>query len=123
MRRQTQQKFDEPPFAAATDWMKSERNAAAVARQIKKLTSLRPSLALILGSGFQGLASAMQAAAEINYADIPGFIPPRVPGHAGKLSVGHFGATPIILLHGRSHYYEGHSMDAITFPVRVLAEF
>src|SRR5437762_3861334 len=102
--------------------MKGEPDAAAVARLIEKLSRLRPSLALILGSGFQSVASAVRAVAGIDYADLPGFMKPAVPGHPGKLSIGYFGPTPIIVLHGRSHYYEGHSLEAITFPVRVLAE-
>jgi len=103
--------------------MKSETEAAAVASQLKKLTRLRPSLGLILGSGFQGIGTAIRATAEVDYADLPGFIEPRVPGHPGKLSIGYLGPTPVILLNGRAHYYEGHSMAAITYPVRVLAEF
>ena len=104
--------------------MKNESDAiaVAVAKQIEKLTRLRPSLAMVLGSGFCGLATAIRTLAEVDYADLPGFIKPTVPGHPGKLSIGYFGPTPLIVLNGRSHYYEGHSMAAITFPIRVLAE-
>jgi purine-nucleoside phosphorylase len=102
--------------------MKGDLDAATVASQLKKLTRLRPSLGLILGSGFHGIGSALRATAEVDYADLAGFIEPRVEGHPGKLSIGYLGPTPVVVLNGRAHYYEGHSMAAITFPVRVLAE-
>jgi purine-nucleoside phosphorylase len=103
--------------------MKSEAEPSAVANQLKMMTRLRPCLGLILGSGFQAIASAIRATAEIDYSDLPGFVEPLVPGHPGKLSIGYLGPTPVIILNGRSHYYEGHTMAEITFPVRVLAEF
>jgi purine-nucleoside phosphorylase len=103
--------------------MSHKQNPAVVAGQLAKLTRLRPSLAFVLGSGFQGLASALRATAEIGYGDLPGFTVPSVPGHAGKLSVGYLGPAPVLILNGRSHYYEGHDMETITFPVRVLAAF
>src|SRR6185369_4133657 len=103
--------------------MSHKQNPAMVASQLAKLTRLRPSLAFVLGSGFQGLASALRATAEIGYGDLPGFTVPSVPGHAGKLCVGYLGPAPVLILNGRSHYYEGHDMEAITFPVRVLASF
>jgi len=59
----------------------------------------------------------------MDYARVPGFTAPAVEGHAGKLSIGYLGSAPVVILNGRSHFYEGHPMDAITFPIRVLAEF
>src|SRR5205085_3777088 len=61
--------------------------------------------------------------AEIAYSELAGFLVPEVDGHAGKLLIGYLGPAPVVVLSGRSHYYEGHSMEALTFPVRVLAEF
>jgi len=90
---------------------------------LKKLTRLRPSLALVLGTGFQGVATGIRATAEIEYDRVPGFAAPGVEGHPGKLTIGYLGSAPIIILNGRSHYYEGHEMDAVTFPIRVLADF
>jgi purine-nucleoside phosphorylase len=103
--------------------MKNEMDAAAVAGYLKKLTRLRPSLALVLGSGFQGVGGSVRATAEVEYSSLPGFVVPDVEGHVGKLAIGYLGPTPVIILNGRSHYYEGHSMETITFPIRVLAEF
>jgi len=87
------------------------------------MTSLRPSLAIVLGSGFGHAVSRLRVEAEVPYAKLPGFPRPSVGGHSGKVVFGHFGTTPVCVLSGRSHYYEGHPMEVVTFPVRVLAEF
>ena len=92
----------------------------AVAK-IKRLSRLRPTLALVLGSGFQHVLSELDVDARISYARIPSFPPVGVSGHAGELFVGHLGGTPVIVLSGRAHFYEGHSMERVTFPVRTLA--
>ncbi|HUE36759.1 MAG TPA: purine-nucleoside phosphorylase [Candidatus Acidoferrum sp.] len=94
------------------------QTAAAV---LKKASSLRPSLGIVLGSGFHHLVEELSVTEEIPYAKIPGFPEPTVMGHAGKLFLGHLGDTPVAVLSGRSHYYEGHSMDRVTFSVRTLA--
>jgi purine-nucleoside phosphorylase len=78
-------------------------------------------LALVLGSSFQHTLNQMRVVAEIAYARLPGFPVPSVNGHEGKLALGYLGATPLLVLNGRAHYYEGHSLGAVTFPVRVLA--
>jgi purine-nucleoside phosphorylase len=90
---------------------------------LHRLCSLRPRLAIVLGSGFQQVASEVRAAIEIACAELPGFPPTGVAGHAGTLVLGHLNHTPLLLLNGRAHYYEGHSMESVTFPVRVLAAF
>ena len=77
----------------------------------------------MLGSGFQPVAREVRAAIAIPYAELPGFRPAGVAGHAGTLILGHLNHTPLLLLNGRAHYYEGHSMESVTFPVRVLAAF
>jgi len=46
-----------------------------------------------------------------------------VEGHPGKLTIGYLGSAPVLILNGRAHYYEGHAMERVTFPVRVLADF
>jgi purine-nucleoside phosphorylase len=95
------------------------QKAAAV---ILKRTKLRPRLGIILGSGFQGVASLIKADAEIPYTRLPGFAKPAVPGHEGKLLLGTIQGIAVAILSGRSHFYEGHSLEAVTFPVRALAE-
>ena len=96
---------------------------AATAAILSRSTLLRPKLALVLGSGFQPVADRVRVAAEIPYDRLPGFAPVSVAGHSGKLIVGHLSDTPVVILSGRAHYYEGHSMTRVTFPVRVLAAF
>lgn len=84
---------------------------------------MRPRLAIILGSGFNGIADSLQVEKELPYAKIPGFPIPAVAGHDGKLFFGLLGGTPIVALSGRAHFYEGHSMEHVTFAVRALAAF
>jgi purine-nucleoside phosphorylase len=92
------------------------------AAKIRKLSRLRPRLALVLGSGFNRALAELDVDAEIPCARLPGFPPPGVEGHAGKLVIGRLGGAPVLVLAGRAHYYEGHSLERVTFPVRVLAE-
>jgi purine-nucleoside phosphorylase len=91
-------------------------------RRIANQTSLRPQLAIVLGSGFHCVAERLLVEAEIPFANLPGFPQPAVPGHAGKLLVGRLSGVPVLLLSGRAHYYEGHAMESVTFAVRVLRE-
>ncbi|MEO6181880.1 MAG: purine-nucleoside phosphorylase [Verrucomicrobiota bacterium] len=98
-------------------------NAKATASILRKQTPLRPTLAMVLGSGFQHALAHLDVAVEIPYGQLPGFMSVGVSGHAGKLVIGSFGKTPVLVLKGRTHFYEGHEMDRITFPIRVLAEF
>ena len=79
--------------------------------------------AIVLGSGFHHVLSELRVAAEISYAKLPGFPPTGVSGHAGQLFIGHLGDTPVMVLSGRAHYYEGHPMTLVTFAVRVLAAY
>jgi purine-nucleoside phosphorylase len=94
------------------------KKAAAV---ILKSTKLRPRLGMILGSGFHGVASLVQEEVAIPYHKLPGFPQPAVPGHQGKLILGTVNGIAVAILSGRAHFYEGHSMEAVTFPVRALA--
>ena len=98
-------------------------NPAATAALIAQSNSLRPTLALVLGSGFQPVLDAIKIVRETPYDDLPGFPPVGVSGHAGTLVLGLLGGTPVLVLSGRAHFYEGHSLELITFPIRVLAEF
>ena len=102
---------------------KTKPTHQAAAAKIKKLSRLRPALAIILGSGFQQSLSRLEVDAEIGYEKLPGFPPVGVSGHAGKLVVGHLGGNPVLVLSGRAHYYEGHSMETVTFAIRALAAF
>jgi purine-nucleoside phosphorylase len=103
--------------------MNSEITPQAAAATLKKISRLRPRLAIILGSGFHHAAAELRVDEEISYAKVPGFPRPSVQGHAGRLFFGKLGGTPVLVLSGRAHYYEGHSMDHVTFAVRALAAF
>jgi purine-nucleoside phosphorylase len=96
------------------------RTAAA---RLKKLSPLRPTLAIVLGSGFHHILNALRVEKKISYAKIPGFPVPSVSGHAGELYFGRLGGTPVLVLSGRAHFYEGHPMERVTFAARALAAF
>src|SRR5581483_12231031 len=90
---------------------------------LKKQSRLRPTLAIVLGSGFHEVPKALRVAKKISYAKIPGFPKPTVSGHAGELYFGRLNDTPVIVLSGRAHFYEGHPMERVTFAVRTLAAY
>jgi purine-nucleoside phosphorylase len=102
---------------------KPQPDAGSAAARLKKLTRLRPTLAIVLGSGFHHVLSELRVEAEISYSRLPGFPPVGVSGHAGQLLVGRLGGTPVMVLSGRAHYYEGHPMERVTFAVRALAAY
>jgi purine-nucleoside phosphorylase len=76
--------------------------------------------ALILGSGLGGLADRIENPISIPYRAIPGFPPSSVAGHAGRFVAGHLGARRVLLAAGRYHLYEGHSLDTVAMPTRVM---
>lgn len=81
---------------------------------------ITPHVGLILGSGLGALADELSQASVVPYGDIPGFAVPTIAGHRGELALGILGGQPVAVLRGRFHFYEGYSMQQITFPVRVL---
>ena len=93
------------------------------AARLKKLSRLRPTLAVVLGSGFHHVLTELRVEKKIPYAKIPGFPKPGVSGHVGELFFGILGGAPVLVLSGRSHFYEGHAMERATFAVRALAAF
>jgi purine-nucleoside phosphorylase len=97
------------------------RMAKAAAAKIHKLSRLRPGLGIVLGTGFHHVLTELRIEKRIPYSEIPGFPPVGVTGHSGELFIGHLANTPVIVLSGRAHYYEGHAMDAVTLAVRTLA--
>src|SRR2546421_1999142 len=99
------------------------QNPKPAAAKLKKLSLLRPTLAIVLGSGFHHVLSVLKVDAEIPYSNLPGFPPVGVSGHSGQLLIGHLGRTPVMVLSGRAHFYEGHPMTLVTFAVRTLAAY
>ena len=103
--------------------MKSTPSPQTAAARLKRISRLRPSLAIVLGTGFHHVLSGMQVEQQVAYAHLPGFPLTGVEGHAGELCFGHLGGTPVVVLSGRAHYYEGHPMAVVTFAVRALAAY
>lgn len=83
-------------------------------------TSLHPKLALVLGSGLGAFADELEERTILPYSSIPHFPVSAAEGHAGNLVVGKVGNIPVAVMQGRVHYYEGHSMLRVTFPMRVF---
>ncbi|MCW3127674.1 MAG: Purine nucleoside phosphorylase [Bacteroidetes bacterium] len=75
---------------------------------------------VILGSGLGNLTGQMTVHQTISYADIPGFPTSTVEGHKGSLVFGELGGKNVVCMSGRFHYYEGYSMEDVTFPIRVM---
>ena len=96
---------------------------ATAAGKLKRLSRLRPTLALVLGSGFQHVLGELEVDEQISYAKLPGFPAVGVSGHAGELLIGLLGGAPVMVLSGRAHFYEGHPMTLVTFAVRTLAAY
>jgi purine-nucleoside phosphorylase len=90
------------------------------ATAIQTHTTLKPVVALILGSGLGPLASEVRDATVIPYAEIPHFARSTVQGHAGRLLIGYLEDVPVVAMQGRFHFYEGYSLPVVTFPVRVM---
>jgi purine-nucleoside phosphorylase len=96
-----------------------ERLDEAVAA-IRRASDAVPDVAVVLGSGLGDFAEEMHAATTIPYVDLPHWPRSGVVGHAGKLVIGRRGRKRVAALAGRAHYYEGHSMEAVTFAVRAM---
>lgn len=89
-------------------------------RAIRERTSLQPEVGIILGSGLGLVAEAVEGVDRIPAEDIPGWPIPTVEGHAGYLVCGNLESHPVLVLQGRAHYYEGHSISKIGLPIRVM---
>ncbi len=83
-------------------------------------TMLQPRVGIILGTGLGALANEIEAEATISYEEIPHFPLSTVESHAGRLIFGKIGTQPVMAMQGRFHFYEGYSMQQLTFPVRVM---
>ncbi len=87
---------------------------------IQSKTAHKPEIGLILGSGLSPLAEEVEAADYILYRDIPHFPYSSVPGHAGRLVIGTLAGKSVLVMQGRTHFYEGYTPQHITLPVRVM---
>ena len=96
----------------------SIRRAADYIRS--RVPNARPKIGIILGSGLSKAVPPLAAMETIPYSQIPGFPRTTVTGHEGKLLIGEHSKVQVAVMQGRFHYYEGHSMESIALPVRVL---
>ncbi len=83
-------------------------------------TTHRPRIALTLGSGLAPLAEEVTEPDIIPYSDIPHFPRSTVEGHPGRMVIGNLGDVPVVVMQGRVHFYEGYTLQEVTFYVRVL---
>lgn len=87
---------------------------------IKTRTNVQPTIGIILGTGLGGLVKEIKIIDEIPYGEIPNFPVSTVESHSGKLIFGELGGKSVVAMQGRFHYYEGYTLQQVTFPVRVM---
>jgi len=88
--------------------------------QIRKRITIQPRIGMILGSGLGPLADNVEDPVYIPYGELPGWPVSTVVGHEGRLVIGQLEGQDVLVMQGRTHYYEGHSMGEVTMPVRVM---
>jgi purine-nucleoside phosphorylase len=93
---------------------------ARAAEHVRQKLGDAHTIALVLGSGLGALADGLEDPVTIPFRAIPGFPQASVSGHAGRLVAGTLGTTRVIVAAGRYHVYEGHSLDIVALPTRVL---
>lgn len=101
--------------------MRADDPAAAAAAHLETRIGVRPSVALVLGSGLGDLADAIEDPAILPYGEIPGFPRSTVAGHRGRLVAGRLAGAPVVAFQGRFHAYEGHDPSSLVLPVRTAA--
>lgn len=94
--------------------------AEHAARIVRSRTKLEPRIAIVLGSGLGGFADDFEEPVGVPYEEIPGFVRSTAQGHAGRLVIGKVDEVPVVAMQGRVHYYEGYSLEEVTFPIRTF---
>lgn len=94
--------------------------AEHAAQTIRARAGLDAKVALVLGSGLGGFAEEFKDATSIPYQEIPGFVTSTAQGHAGRLVIGNVDGVPVAAMQGRVHYYEGYSLEQVTFAIRAF---
>ena len=87
---------------------------------IKNKITVEPEIGIILGSGLSHMADEIKEPVYIDYKEIPHFVTSTAPGHKGRFVIGILEGRVVICMQGRLHYYEGHTMKDVTYPVRVM---
>src|SRR5688572_16216263 len=93
-----------------------------LSRELLAKASEQPHVAIILGSGLGEFADTLHERKAIPFSAVPHFPVSSVAGHSGNVVLGRIGAAWVLCLQGRVHYYEGHDIKAVTFPIRVLGK-
>ncbi len=101
---------DIPPYA-------QPGRIGAIEAAVRERSALVPRIGIVLGSGLGDLAADLEDAVAIPFAELPGWPAATAPGHAGRLLLGHLGGTPVVMLQGRFHLYEGNSPGLVIEPV------
>ncbi len=107
-----------PPLPSTSPDLLTRAEEAAL--RIRAVGSEMPRLAVVLGSGLNDLADQLDDRTIIPYEQIPHFPVTTVAGHEGQVILGRLEGTWVLMLQGRFHYYEGHDLETVTFPIRVL---
>ncbi len=94
-----------------------------IVRTLKARTQRHPRIAIILGSGLNGLADAVQRPDIIPFGELPHFPVSTVFGHAGRIVVGELEGKDVLVMQGRIHFYEGYTMAQVTLPIRAMQRF
>ena len=94
--------------------------AVRAAQFIRARADAEASVGIVLGSGLGAFAEDLDQSVSIRYDEIPGFANSTVEGHAGRLVIGSAEGVPVAAMQGRFHFYEGYSLEEVTFPIRVL---
>ncbi len=89
---------------------------------IHSKSKIKPDIGIILGTGLGALAGEIESRTKLAYKDIPHFPVSTAPGHEGNLILGLLSGKRIAAMQGRFHFYEGYSLEEITFPIRVMRE-
>jgi len=89
-------------------------------KYIRTKTKMKPKFGIALGTGLGNLVEDIEVETEIEYKDLPGFLISTVQSHAGKLIFGKLNGKQVVAMAGRFHYYEGYSIQQVTFPIRVM---
>ncbi|MDE9495101.1 purine-nucleoside phosphorylase [Xenorhabdus bovienii] len=87
---------------------------------VESITDIKPTIGIILGSGLGPFADTLEGAVHIPYSNIPHFAKSEAVGHSNKLVIGSIGGKNVVAMKGRFHYYEGFTLDQVTFPVRLM---
>ena len=94
-----------------------------IVKALGKRSAQKPRIAIILGSGLNGLADSLHGPDIIPFIELPHFPVSTVFGHAGRILIGQLEGKAVFVMQGRIHFYEGYSMAQVTLPIRVMQRF